>query len=153
QHVHLRAVDVVDQRLPAPLVEVHAADRDGDDLGAARLVRLLHHVERRVFPGPDEQARRELVFADAQRIGRHDGLYPPATATMISRRSPSCSGVSAWRARGTTPSFRATAVPSRCASSERKSASTVEPSGTSRASPFTLILTARCSRPVQQPPR
>src|SRR5438309_7915916 len=40
--------------------QAHAPERDGDDLGAGGLVRLLHHVHGRVLPRRSEEHTSEL---------------------------------------------------------------------------------------------
>ena len=90
--------------------DVHAPHRDGDHVGARRLVRRLHDLVGRVFPGADEQPRVELAARDDQllhvgtadypitRSPDHPISYPPPTKFTISiwsrsRRSRGAVGV------------------------------------------------------------
>jgi hypothetical protein len=49
--------------------DVHAAQRDSHDLGAAGDDRVAHHGVRGELAGPQEQARAERARADDERVG------------------------------------------------------------------------------------
>ena len=123
------AIDVVEHRSPLPIVEVDAADRDRHHRGAAGLVRRLHDLHRRILSGADDQARAQLERADAKRVVCSQ---PPATAVMISMRSPSTRrSVSYSRARNDALVAR-DRDPVRGEPSSSSSAPTVSSSGSSR---------------------
>ena len=65
-------------------VEADPADRDGDQLGAARLQRIEQHLLVRVAGGADEQPRVQLGAGDDQRVGRM-GMGVDPVAIKFSR--------------------------------------------------------------------
>ncbi len=51
-----RLIDVAEQGLGAPILEVHAPHGDGDHLGARRAVRVGHDLVRRILSRAYDQA-------------------------------------------------------------------------------------------------
>ena len=63
-----RAIEEIQHRFAAGIVEVDPANRNRDHLRAASFMRGLHDVHGGILPGPDDQARREGARVHA-RIG------------------------------------------------------------------------------------
>src|SRR5207245_5787926 len=75
-----RGVEVIEDRPTRR--QAHAPERDGDDLGARRLVGLLHDLHRPVLARAHDQARRELLAPEDQiRVGH--GTIPHRTMSPL----------------------------------------------------------------------
>jgi hypothetical protein len=56
-------IEIVEQIFLAAIRDIHAADRDRHDFGAAFLDRSLGLGEVAIFAGPDDQPRLEFLSA------------------------------------------------------------------------------------------
>ena len=72
QHLVLAPVDVVQERLGGGVVEVEAADGDGDHLGAGSLDGGDHFLHGAVAARADDEPRVELLATDDQFVRHFD---------------------------------------------------------------------------------
>ena len=93
QQAHAGALEHVEDRAAGR--GIHAAQRDGDELRAARLERGLHQLEAREAAGAEQQPRVELRAGDGQRAVHRQ---PPWIAVRTSTCAPSAISVVVPRA-------------------------------------------------------
>src|SRR5439155_25535545 len=118
---------VVEQVLLARVGDVHAPDRDRNDLGPRRLDHAPRLGERSVLAGADDQPRAVLASGEDEGIA-----HPPPTKLMTSTASPACSTVAPYSARGTTARFTSTAMRRGPSPSAATRSATVAPAVRSR---------------------
>src|SRR4029434_3567237 len=134
-----RRVDVIEQRFPAAVRNVHTSHGHGHHVRARRRMRLRHDRMRRVLAGADDEPRRERAARDAEWRIVHGS--PPPTKLTISTSSPSPTSVAANAWRLTMIMLCSTAT--RLGSMFNRSSSSSTDTGCSRSygSPLSVIRT------------